>query len=97
MSSQSLNNTNMNLLNKKDIVHYARIIETSNIFDVLELKVRTVQDDWFVGIEKRDKQAFLFQKSDIGTKIFLDRDEALTRVKEAEKNKKIIFEDDLYF
>lgn len=82
-------------LKKKDKVYYARVIESSNIFDVLDLTIRTVQDDWFVGIEKRDKQAFLFHKSDIGVRIFLDRDEALEKVLDAEKNKKIIFEDEL--
>lgn len=82
-------------LNKGNKVYYARIIESSNIFDVLELKIRTVQDDWFVGIEKRDKQAFLFQESDIGIRLFLDRDEALDKVLYAEKNKKIIFEDEI--
>lgn len=81
-------------LNKGDKVYYARIIESSNIFDVLDLTIRTVQDDWFVGIEKRDQQAFLFRKSDIGIRIFLDRDEALNKVLDAEKNKKIILEEE---
>lgn len=76
-------------LKKKDKVYYARIIESSNIFDVLELTIRTVQDDWFVGIEKRDKQALLFQKSDIGVNIFLDREPALIKVLNAEENKKV--------
>ena len=82
-------------LNKGNKIYYARIIESSNIFDVLDLTIRTVQDDWFVGIEKRDKQAFLFQESDIGIRIFLDRAEALDKVLDAEKNKKIIFEDEI--
>ena len=82
-------------LNKGDKVYYARIIESSNIFDVLDLTIRTVQDDWFVGIEKRDKQTFLFQKSDIGVNVFLDRDEALDKVLYAEKNKKIFLEEEI--
>lgn len=82
-------------LKKKDKVYYARIIESSNIFDVLDLTVRTVQDDWFVGIEKRDKQAFMFYDSDIGVRVFLDRDKALEKCLEAEKSKRIIFEEEL--
>lgn len=78
----------MSTLKKNDKVFYARIIESSNIFDVLELKIRTVEDDWFVGIEKRDKQAFLFHNTDIGKKIFTDRDEALNKVLDAEENNK---------
>lgn len=86
----------MNGLKKNDVVYYARIIESSNIFDVLELKIRTVQDNWFVGIEKRDKQAFLFLNTDIGVKIFLNRNDALEKVTEAEENKKVVFDDELY-
>lgn len=78
----------MSELKKKDKVFYARIIESSNIFDVLELTIRTVHDSWFVGVEKRDKQAFLFPKSDIGKSIFLCRDDALEKVLSAEENKK---------
>lgn len=84
----------MQQLKKKDKVYYARIIDSSNIFDVLELTIRTVHDDWFVGIEKRDKQAFLFKNTDIGTKIFLDRDNALRIVLEAEKNRKYYYEEE---
>ena len=75
-------------LKKKDKLYYARIIESSNIYDVLELTVRTVHDDWFVGVEKRDKQAFLFFNSDIGNRVFLDRKDALEKVINEEKNKK---------
>ena len=85
----------MSNLKKKDKVYYARIIDSSNIFDVLELTIRTTHEDWFVGIEKRDKQAFLFQNTDIGTKVFLNRDDALNTVLEAEKNKKYYYEDDV--
>ncbi len=78
----------MSDLKKKDIVYYARIIPGSYIYDVLELKVRTVEEDWFVGIEKRDKQAFLFADTDIDKIIFADRNKALEIVKKAEANKK---------
>lgn len=84
----------MQQLKKKDKVYYARIIDSSNIFDVLELTIRTVHDDWFVGIEKRDKQAFLFKNADIGVKVFLDRDDALRIVLEAEKNRKYYYEEE---
>lgn len=41
-------------------LYYARIIPRVGIYDVCELTLRTVRDDWFVGIEKRDKHAHLF-------------------------------------
>lgn len=42
----------MSDLKIKDIVYYARIIPTCNIYDVCELTIRTVNKDWFVGIDK---------------------------------------------
>ena len=79
----------MSTLKLKDKVYYARIIPSSFIFDVLELTVRTVDDGWYVGIEKRDKQAFLFLENDIGSKIFIKRADCLKVVKDAQKNYKI--------
>lgn len=78
----------MSTLKLKDTVYYARIIPSSLIFDVLELKIRTVEDGWYVGIEKRDKQAFLFTDKDIGSSIFIKRTECLKTVKKAQKNYK---------
>lgn len=72
-------------LKKKDIVYYARILPKSRIYDVLELTVRTVKDTWFVGIEKRNKQAFLFTYNDIDNIIFFNRKDALDKVLNAEK------------
>ena len=86
----------MSDLKIKDVVYYARILPTSSIYDVLELKIRTVEDDWFVGIEKRDKQAFLFHDKDINKTIFTDRKKALKVVQEAEKRKKTVNEETYY-
>ena len=78
----------MSELKKKDVVYYTRILPSSNIYDVLELKIRTVEEDWFVGIEKRDKQAFLFENDTLNKSVFKDRNKALEVVKTAEANKK---------
>ncbi len=72
-------------LKKKDIVYYARILPKSRIYEVLDLTIRTAEDTWFVGIDKRDKQAFLFDYTDIGNIVFLDRKDALDKVLNAEK------------
>lgn len=74
-------------LKKKDIVYHTRIFPTLGIYDLDELKVRTVEDDWFVAIEKSTRKAFLFSYDLINKTIFLDRKEALNKVKEAEKEK----------
>lgn len=87
----------MSDLKKKDTVFYTRIIPQAGIYDVLELKIRTVEDTWFVGIEKRDKQAFLFPDNTLGKTIFTDRKKALGKVKIAESSKKENINNQVYY
>ena len=84
------------MLSIGQIVYYARIIPTVGMYEILELKLRTVTDEYFVGTEKREKHAYLFGYSTLGRCIFKDRQEALKVVKEAEKNKKAINEEVFY-
>ena len=86
----------MSELKRRDVVYYTRIIPTSGIYDVLELIIRTVETDWFVGLEKRDKQAFLFKDNELNKTVFIDRKEALKVVQEAEKRKKTVNEETYY-
>ena len=39
------------------IVYYARILKPVGTYEVNELLIRTVDDDYFVGIDKHDKHA----------------------------------------
>lgn len=84
------------MLKKKDIVYYAKIIPNCGIYEVCELKIRTVEDGWFVGIEKRDKHTYLLNNSEIGKSVFMDRQDALDKVKAAEKNKKAVSNETYY-
>ena len=77
--------TNHNL-QKSDIVYRTRILPTVGVYDLDELKIRTVEDTYFVGVEKRNKTAFLLPYSSIGKTVFLNRKEALQKIREAEKN-----------
>ena len=74
-------------IRKNDIVYYARIMPRLGIFDVYDLKVRTIADTYFVAIDKRDKKSYLFNYNEIGKIVFTNRKEALNKTKEAEKNK----------
>ena len=87
----------MRELKIKDIVYYARIIPSSYMYDICELIIRTVKDNWFVGIDKRDKRAFLFYDTDINKIIFTDRKKALEKVKEAESKKKKVTNIEIYY
>ena len=69
-----------------DIVYYARIMPTLGIYDVCELKIRTVTDTYFVGTDKRDKRAYLFSYNAVGKCIFSNRKDAVEKVITAEEN-----------
>lgn len=86
----------MKVLSKKDIVYYARIVPSSDIYDLYELSIRTVEDTYFVGVDKKDKRAFLFDYDAIGEYIFINRKDALNKLKDAEKNKKEISNETYY-
>lgn len=87
----------MNELKKKDIVYYTKIMPSIGIYDLCELKIRTVEDDYFVGIDKRDKHAYLFGYNSIDKTVFTDRKVALKLVQEAEKNKKKVISNESYY
>ena len=72
-------------VNKNDILYYIRCMPTVGIFEILELKIRTVMPTYFVGVEKDSKQSFLFGYNAIETKVFRDRKDALKVVKKMEK------------
>lgn len=84
------------MLKKGQTVYYARIIPTVGMYEILELNLRTVTDEYFVGTENREKHAYLFGNSTLGKYIFEDRRDALKLVKEAEKNKKEISKETYY-
>ena len=46
-------------LHKNDILYYARIMPTLGLYDVYDLKIRTIDEEnrWFCGMEKRTKIA----------------------------------------
>lgn len=73
-----------------DIVYYARVIPYCDIYEICELRIRTVKDGYFVGIDKRDKHAYCFNLTNLDVNVFYNRSEALAKVKEAEKTRKAI-------
>ena len=67
-------------------IYYARIMPTLGIYDVCELKIRTITDTYFVGTDKRDKRAYLFSYNAVGKCIFLSRKDAVEKVITADEN-----------
>ena len=79
-----------------DIVYYARIMPTLGIYDVCELKIRTVADTYFVGTDKRDKRAYLFSYNAVGKCIFSNRKDAVEKAIAAEENSPKISKETYY-
>ena len=84
-------------LKKKDILYYTKILPSVGIYEICELKVRTVEDDYFVGIDKHDKHAYLLNYSAFGNTVFEDRKVALKVVNEAEKKKTKVVSSESYY
>lgn len=87
----------MEELKKGQVLYYAQCLENCGVFEVLEIKLRTIEDTWFSGVEKRTRHAYLFSNKDIDKTVFVDREEALTVVKAAEKNCKKTFSKEKYY
>lgn len=81
---------------KKDKLYYAQILPRVGVYNVLEIIVRSVYDTYFVGIEKRDKHAYLFDFKELNKTIFTNRKEALDIVQIAEDNKRTVSEETYY-
>lgn len=83
-------------IKKSDVIYYARVMPTVGLYEIVELKVRTVAENYIVGIDKNTKHAFMFYFDDINRTIFFDRNEALKVVKAAEKNGKKVSDEKYY-
>ena len=73
-------------IKRGDVVYYARIMPTVGIYEVCELLVRSLYDTYFVGVDKRDKHAYLFSYNRINDIVFFDRKVCLQKVLKAEEN-----------
>lgn len=75
--------TDDNKIKKKDILYYAQILPNVGIYNVCEMIVCTLYDDYFACMDKREKKRYLL----FGHRHFANRLEALTLVTDAEKDK----------
>lgn len=78
-------------MNKQDVnightYYYARTIPNVGIYDVCELKIRTVEEEYCVGVDKHDKHAYLLDDNTIQKSLYINRKNCLEAVHEKEKN-----------
>ncbi len=75
----------MKTIEKGSVVYYTRVFPNTGTYDLCELRVRTVMDNWFCGVDKKDKRAYLISFNEINENVFEDRKIALKRIHNAEQ------------
>lgn len=78
----------MKVLGIGQTVFWSRIHHNTGIYEVCELKVRTVYENSFVGVDKDSRQAHIISYDECDISVFDDRATAVAVVKEAEKRRK---------
>ena len=63
-------------MNVGDKMYYCLVVPNCNIYEVLPIVIRTVQDNWAVGVDVHTKQAYLFGYNMIGSYVFKTQYEA---------------------
>lgn len=86
----------MKIINRGDKLFWVRIVPCCGIYEVHDLHIRTVGEDYFVGVDKHDKHAYLLGFNTLDDVVFADRKQALNKVHAAEKNK-IEIDSDTYY
>ena len=66
------------------------------VYNLCDIKVCTLYDTYFAGMDTRDKRRYVFNYTEINQTIFENRLEALETIKEAEENKPIV-SDEIYY
>lgn len=72
-------------MKKGEVLYYARIVPNI-LYEVLEIKVRMIENNWFSGVEKRTKQVYMFSKNQIDDIVFASRNDALEKVRASEND-----------
>lgn len=78
----------MKVIGLGDVVYWARVHHFTGIYEVYELKVRTVYENCFVGTDKDTSRAFIISYDECDETVFDNREDAVRVVKNAEKKKK---------
>lgn len=70
-------------------VYYARILPTVGICYVQTIKVRSIYDDVFIGVDAVTKMSPIIENKYLGVTAFTDRKHAEKLVKEAQKSGRV--------
>lgn len=66
-------------------MYYTEIFPNLGIYDLYELKIRTVKDNWFVGVDMHSRRAYLLYDYCIDDTVFFERGIAVEKIHKAEE------------
>ena len=76
-------------MQKDDIIYFSHVLPKLNVYEVLEMKIRTVGVNWFVASSTKNRNnVYAFTDDDINQIVFQTYQEAyehMNRQKESEK------------
>ena len=64
-----------------DRYYLCDVVPNCNIFEIIDLDIRTVKDDYAVGVDSKTKQAHLFKYDMLDKYVFKNRSDALEALK----------------
>ena len=68
-------------MEKGDVVFLCDVVPNCNTYEVIELIIRTVGDDYAVGVDDKTKQAHLFKYDMLDQYVFTTRPDAVEALK----------------
>ena len=76
-------------IQKDDIIYFSHVLPKLNIYEVLEMKIRTVGVNWFVASStKNSNNVYAFTDDDINQIVFSTYQEAYEHMKQQKESAK---------
>ena len=76
-------------IQKDDIIYFSHVLPKLNIYEVLEMKIRTVGVNWFVASStKNSNNVYAFTDDDINQIVFQTYQEAYEHIKQQKESAK---------
>ena len=76
-------------IQKDDIIYFSHVLPKLNVYEVLEMKIRTVGINWFVASSTKNRNnVYAFTDDDINQIVFLTYQEAYEHMKQQKESAK---------
>lgn len=76
-------------IQKDDIIYFSHVLPKLNVYEVLEMKIRTVGVNWFVASStKKRNNVYAFTDDDINQIVFSTYQEAYEHMKQQKESAK---------